>query len=340
MQDLVLLQHLTRDVQRQIVRVHHAANEVQVVGHQILAVVHDEHTAHVQLDVVRLLLRLEHVERRALRHEQDRAELQLTLHREVLVRQRIVPVVRDVLVEGVVLLLRHLVLRTHPNRLLLVQHVPFVRHLLHLLRLLLLGRFLFRHFLHLRGILLLFSFLALLLFSFLLLLLLLLVIRHFLLRRLLHPQTDRETDELRVLLHQIADRALFQHVLLVALDVQNDLRSTAQRLVRRGTNRERTTRRRLPHVLLVVVALGDHLHAVSHQVSGVETHTELTNHRNIARSRLKSLHERLRSRASNGTQVVDQVSLCHTNTGITNRQRFVCLISSNLDHQLGVRLEL
>mmetsp|Transcript_4437 Transcript_4437/g.7251 ORF Transcript_4437/g.7251 Transcript_4437/m.7251 type:complete len:256 (-) Transcript_4437:1060-1827(-) len=63
-QDLVLLQGLARDVQGQILRVHHTLHEGEPLGHQVLAVVHDEHSAHVELDGVVLLLvgALEHIE--------------------------------------------------------------------------------------------------------------------------------------------------------------------------------------------------------------------------------------------------------------------------------------
>ena len=56
----------------------------QIFRDELVAVVHDEDPAHVQLDVVLLLLVLKEVEGRAARHEDQRAELQLTLHREVL----------------------------------------------------------------------------------------------------------------------------------------------------------------------------------------------------------------------------------------------------------------
>ncbi len=45
-------------------------DEGQVVGDELVTVVHDEHAAHVQLDVVRLLLLVEQVKRRALWHKQ------------------------------------------------------------------------------------------------------------------------------------------------------------------------------------------------------------------------------------------------------------------------------
>ena len=54
LEDLVLLEHLTGDVEGQILRVHNALDEAQPLGNQLLAVVHDEHPPHVQLDVVGL----------------------------------------------------------------------------------------------------------------------------------------------------------------------------------------------------------------------------------------------------------------------------------------------
>ena len=90
-QDLVLLQGLTGDVQRQVLRVHHALHEVQPLWHQLLAVVHDEDTTHVQLDVVALLLGLEEVEGRPAGDEEQRTELQLALDAEVLHREVVLP---------------------------------------------------------------------------------------------------------------------------------------------------------------------------------------------------------------------------------------------------------
>merc|ERR1711988_182208 len=64
-EDLVLLQRLARDVEWQVLRIYNALDEAEPLRDQLLAVVHDEDAAHVQLDVVALLLRLEEVERRA-----------------------------------------------------------------------------------------------------------------------------------------------------------------------------------------------------------------------------------------------------------------------------------
>jgi hypothetical protein len=62
LEDLVLLKGLTRDVEREVFRVDDTLDEVEVLGDEVLAVVHDEDTADVELDVVALLLLLEEVE--------------------------------------------------------------------------------------------------------------------------------------------------------------------------------------------------------------------------------------------------------------------------------------
>ena len=67
LEDLVLLERLARDVEREVLRVDDALDEVEVLGDEVLAVVHDEDAANVELDVVALLLRLEQVERRTAR---------------------------------------------------------------------------------------------------------------------------------------------------------------------------------------------------------------------------------------------------------------------------------
>jgi hypothetical protein len=48
-QQFVLLQHFTRNIQRQIVAVHEAPNEGQIFGQHILEVVRDEHPSDIQL---------------------------------------------------------------------------------------------------------------------------------------------------------------------------------------------------------------------------------------------------------------------------------------------------
>merc|ERR1719235_528720 len=103
LKDLVLLQHLTGVVDRKVLGVDDTLDEPEPLGDDVLAVVHDEDAAHVQLDVVRLLLAVEHVEGRALGHEEHALELELALDGEVLHREVVLPVVGERLVEGGVL---------------------------------------------------------------------------------------------------------------------------------------------------------------------------------------------------------------------------------------------
>jgi hypothetical protein len=65
----------------------------------------------------------------------------------------------------------------------------------------------------------------------------------------------------------------------------------------------------------------------------------LTNHRDISTAR-KSLHERLGARLGNGTKVVNQVSLGHTDTGIPDDQTLVVLVRSNADVEVLLGVEL
>jgi len=55
-QDLVLLESLTGDVQWRVRRVDNALDRVQTLWQKIIAVIHSEEAANIQLDVVALLL--------------------------------------------------------------------------------------------------------------------------------------------------------------------------------------------------------------------------------------------------------------------------------------------
>jgi hypothetical protein len=67
LEDLVLLQRLTRDVERKILGVDDTLDKVEVLGDEVLTVIHDEDAANIELDVVALLLRLKEIERRTVR---------------------------------------------------------------------------------------------------------------------------------------------------------------------------------------------------------------------------------------------------------------------------------
>merc|ERR1712126_494409 len=130
------------DVKRETLRVDDALDKAEILGNELLAVVHDEDATDVQLDVVLLLLVLEKVERSALGHEQQSLELELSLDREVLYGTMIFPIVGQALVKVAILLLGNVVGVTGPNRLRLVQLLVFDVFGLDFLRLLLILLFL------------------------------------------------------------------------------------------------------------------------------------------------------------------------------------------------------
>ena len=139
-EDLVLLEGLTGDVEGKVLGIDDALDEGEPLGHDVLAVVHDENATDVELDLVALLLgtALEHVEGGALGAEEDGAELELTLDGEVLDGSVLLPVVGEGLVEGSVLVLGDVVGLAHPDGLHGVEVLPLVADLLDLLGLLLL----------------------------------------------------------------------------------------------------------------------------------------------------------------------------------------------------------
>jgi hypothetical protein len=122
------LQSLSRDVKGEIFRVDNTLDEVEVLGNDVFAIVHDENAAHVEFDVIALLLRLEEVEGSALRDEEDSLEFELTFNRKVLDSKVIFPVVGKTFVERAVLLACDVRWVACPDRLRLVE--LFVRDLL------------------------------------------------------------------------------------------------------------------------------------------------------------------------------------------------------------------
>merc|ERR1719468_806740 len=104
LEDLVLLEHFSGDVEWKILRVDNTLDKVQILRDDLLTVVHDEHTSDIQLDIVLLLLVLKQIKGSSLRNEKQGSELKLTLNREVLDSQMILPVISQALVELSVLL--------------------------------------------------------------------------------------------------------------------------------------------------------------------------------------------------------------------------------------------
>jgi hypothetical protein len=88
-----LLEHFTRNVKRKILRIDDSLHEVQVLGDELLAVVHDENTADVQFDVVLLLAVFKQIERCTAWDEEESAELELAFDGEMLDSKMIFPVI-------------------------------------------------------------------------------------------------------------------------------------------------------------------------------------------------------------------------------------------------------
>ena len=118
----ILLQDLTRDVERQVLAVDHAAHEAQPLRQDLLRVVHDEHALHEQANAA--LLAVRDVMRRLLGNEQEAGQFVRAFDLEVRPRERVVPVVARVLVELDVLVLRDLALAAGPQRASLVDGLP------------------------------------------------------------------------------------------------------------------------------------------------------------------------------------------------------------------------
>jgi len=97
--DLVLLECLTREVQRKVLGINNTLDEAEPLWDEIGGIVSDEDAADVKLDVVLGLLRLEEVERCSLRNEEDSAEFELTFNGEVLDGKMVFPIVGKRLVE-------------------------------------------------------------------------------------------------------------------------------------------------------------------------------------------------------------------------------------------------
>ena len=114
-----VLQHFTADVQRQILAVDQAAHEPQVGRQQLRRIIGDEHPADEQLDLA-AALGLEQVEGALGRQIQQGGVLELAFEVEVQGLPRFVERAGDVVVEGLVLLVGDLRLRTQPQRLRLV----------------------------------------------------------------------------------------------------------------------------------------------------------------------------------------------------------------------------
>jgi hypothetical protein len=120
-----LLQDLARDVERQIVGIDDPAHETQVYRHQLLGVVHDEDATHIELDAVAGGT-FEEIEGGSRRDVQELRIFLLAFDTGVHMRQRIFEIMRNMLVELLVLLVADLRLGASPQGRSLVHRFVFV----------------------------------------------------------------------------------------------------------------------------------------------------------------------------------------------------------------------
>jgi hypothetical protein len=113
----VLLEHLARDVEREILRVDDAAHEAQPFGQELAALVHDEDAADVELDTIVAALAVVEVVGRAGGDEEERAGLEGAFEPGRDAEHRGLVVVGDVFVELVELARLDLALGAGPDRL-------------------------------------------------------------------------------------------------------------------------------------------------------------------------------------------------------------------------------
>mmetsp|Transcript_18346 Transcript_18346/g.42100 ORF Transcript_18346/g.42100 Transcript_18346/m.42100 type:complete len:310 (-) Transcript_18346:113-1042(-) len=239
------------------------------------------------------------------------------------------PVVGDGLVKGNVFVVGDFVGLAHPDGLQTVQVFPFVADFLDLLGLLLLlGFFLVVDFFDL----------WLVVVAIFFVIIFVIIVGDFLLGGLLGVQHDGESNEFGVLLDQILDALFFKVFGHVFLQVEDDTGSSLDSRIFGIGDSERTSGFGNPCVDGVIVVLGYNFDLVGNQVGRVETDTELSNHGNIG-SGGEGLHESLGSGFGNGSEVVDQVGLGHTNTGIFDGEGVVSLVGDELDLQFGIGIQ-
>merc|ERR1719240_854936 len=92
-EDFVLLKCLPRNVQWQILRIHHTLHHVEPFWHEFIAIIHDEDTTHIQFDIVSLLFSLKQIKRSPSGHEKESTKLKLSFNTEMFHCQMILPII-------------------------------------------------------------------------------------------------------------------------------------------------------------------------------------------------------------------------------------------------------
>jgi hypothetical protein len=352
---------LTASAQTLTLRVNNTLNKRKPLRHNILTIIHNENTTDIKLDMIVLLLipSLKHIKGGTLGAEQNSLEFELSLDGKVLDGGVLLPVVGDGLVKGCIFVLGDIVGFAHPEGLHVVEVLPFVGYFLDLFGLCIANEtkcvrellstckiYESRCNWHTRVISHLLLFLGIILINLLnlglviisLILIVVIIIRHLLLGSLLRIELNRKTNKLRMLLHQILNPPLLQVFRHVLLQMENDTGTTSQsRIVGLG-NGERASSLRGPRVGFVLVVLRHDLHLVGDEVGRVEPHAELTNHGDVSAGG-KCLHEGLGPRLGDGSEVIHEIGLGHTDTAILDGEGVVGLVGDELDLELGLAVE-
>merc|ERR1719323_2448094 len=330
LEDLVLLEHLSGNVERKILGVNNTLDKVEIFWDEFFTVVHDEDSSDVQLDVVLALLVLKEIKRSSLGDEEQSSELKLTFNREMLHGKMLFPVIGQRFVEFSVFFTGNIIGSSGPDGFGLVQLLIFCILLLDgLLFLLVFIIFILVSFIIGANILDLWFIVLLFLLSFLLLIFSL-ILPDLLISLLLYKKSDRVSNELRVLLDNFLDLLFLKILNLILLHGKNNLCSSSHGLSRIISDGERTSSRRLPDVLFIIVVFGVNSDLVSHKIGGVESDAKLTNHRDISSSR-EGLHECFGSGLGDGSKIVDHVGLGHADTRVNEGESLGVNIRDNLD---------
>ena len=255
----------------------------------------------VQLDASVLLVGHEHVEQRLLRNEQQCLEFGVSFYAPMDRLKRILEVMGDMFVEFRVFFRLDFVLRTLPNGLLGVQRLLFDRHL---------------------------RFLAFDALPF--------IVAFVLFTADVHA--DRMLDEIRVLLDEFADLPLFEEVLRLLFQMEDDIR-TARRLVAFLQRVEAVTFR-LPFHAFAIRArtTRQHRHFISDHERRIETDAELSNQfrRKILFVFSQLLQKLLRAGTRDCTNVVLNFLRRHADTVVAYCQRLSVFIDNQLDFPLRI----
>jgi hypothetical protein len=142
-----------------------------------------------------------------------------------------------------------------------------------------------------------------------------------------------------VLFDEVLQAALLKVLGHVVLELEDDLGTTVERLAIVGDDLEGTTGIGDPSVLNVVIVLGDDSDLLGNQVSGVETYTELTDHADVGTGG-DGLHEGTGTGLGDGTEIVDEIRLLHTDTSIPDGESVGGFVRDDLDAELRLSFEL